>query len=268
MKKILLSFIVLCIVNTSFTQVNNGRLLYERTTQLQIRIADDNPAFQNMIPKERKDRFELLFTEGKSLWQPVEDNSQGDEMNWSDGGGARIVMRMPGSDDISFHNITELKRIEQRELGGKTFLVTDNVNKLTWKVEGETKTLLGYPCMKATSQRTQQSMRMNMDNGKMTRENVTDTLHIVAWFTNEIPGSFGPENYQGQLPGTILELEVNNGRTKYVALEISPKTDVAKIKEPTKGKKLTADEFAKEREKLFSEMQQNSGGGNRIMIRN
>lgn len=268
MKKILIAFVALCLASAGFAQVKDGRLLFERTTQLQIRLAEENPAFQNMIPKERKDRFELLFTEGKSLWQPVVDNNQGDDMSWSDGGGARIVMRMPGSDDITFHNIAELKKVEQRELGGKTFIISDNVTKLSWKVEGETKTILGYHCMKATTQRTQQSMRMNMDNGKMTREAVTDTLQIVAWFTNEIPGSFGPESYQGQLPGSILELEVNNGRTKYIALEVSPKTDVAKIKEPTKGKKLTQDEFSKEREKLFSEMQQNSGGGNRIMIRN
>lgn len=267
MKKILFVFVALFIVTAGFAQVKDGRILFEKTSQLQIRIADENPAFQNMIPKERKDRFELLFTEGKSLWQPVVENSQGDEMSFNDGGGAHIVIKMPGSDDITFHNIQELKRVEQKELGGKPFIVTDNVNKLNWKVEGETKTILGYPCMKATSQRTQQNMRMNMDNGKMTRESVTDTLNIVAWFTNEISGSFGPESYQGQLPGSILELDVNNGRTRFIALEVSPKTDVAKIKEPTKGKKLTQDEFAKEREKLFSDMQQN-GGGNMRIIRN
>jgi GLPGLI family protein len=101
----------------------------------------------------------------------------------------------------------------------------------------------------------------------VTREKVIDTLNIVAWFTNEIPGSFGPEMYQGQLPGTILEVDVNKGKTFFKAVEIAPKTDVAKIKEPTKGKKVTAEEFAKEREKLFQDMQQNGGGGQRINIR-
>lgn len=267
MKKILFALVTLSIATAGFTQVKDGRILFERTTQLQIRLAEENPAFQHMIPKERKDRFELLFTESKSLWQPIVDNNQGEESSFGDAGGARIVMRMGGSEDITFHNMAEFKKIEQRELGGKTFIVADSIRKLNWKVAGETKTILSYSCLKATTQRTQQNMRMNMDNGKMTRENVTDTLNIVAWFTNEIPGSFGPENYQGQLPGTILEMDVNNGRTKFVALEFSPKTDVAKIKEPTKGKKLTPDEFSKEREKLMSDMQQ-TGGGNRIMIRN
>ena len=97
-----------------------------------------------------------------------------------------------------------------------------------------------------------------------------DTLKIVAWFTNEIPGSFGPEMYQGQLPGIILEIDVNNGRSSFKAIEISPKVDVAKIKEPSKGKKATPEEFVKEREKMMQEMMQNGGGpgGMRINIRN
>jgi GLPGLI family protein len=232
--------------------------------QLQIRIADDNPAMQNMIPRERKDRYELSFSNNKSLWQRVED-AQGDEMNFG-GEGAMIRVVMPGSDDIIYNSIDEMKKTEQRELGGKTFIVLDSIKRMNWKVAGETKTILGHKCMKATSQRTQENMRMNMENGKMTRVKTVDTLNVVAWFTNEISGSFGPDIYQGQLPGTILEIDVNNGRSSFRAVEISEKTDAAKIKEPTKGKKVTPDEFAKEREKLMQEMQQN-GGGMRMNIR-
>jgi GLPGLI family protein len=269
--KYLLIASAMLIAIPSLAQVKEGKILYERTVQLQIRINDENPAFQNMIPKERKDKFELLFTEGKSLWQPVENDNQGDEMNFSDGGGEmRMVFRMPGSDDITFHNITEGKKVEQRELAGKSFIIADSIRKMSWKVAGETKMILGYNCMKATTQRMQESFRMTMDNGEAKREKVTDTLNIVAWFTNEIPGSFGPEMYQGQLPGTILEIDMNNGRNNFKAIEISPKIDVAKIKEPSKGKKATPEEFAKEREKMMQEMQQNGGGpgGMRINIRN
>jgi len=271
MKRLLIASAMLIAI-PMLAQVNEGKIVYERTTQLQIRINDDNPAFQNMIPKERKDRFELLFTEGKSLWQPVEDNSQNDEMNFNDGGGqVRMVFRVPGSDDISFHNISESKKVDQRELGGKTYIIADSIKKLNWKVTGETKTILGHNCMKATAQRTQENMRMTMDNGTAKREKVVDTMNIVAWFATDMPGSFGPDTYQGQLPGTILEIDVNNGRSTFKAIEITPKIDVAKIKEPTKGKKVTQDEFVKERDKLFEEMQRNGPGGPggmRINVRN
>ena len=267
MKKLLIASAIFLTSTAVMGQVKEGKILFERTFQMQIHIGDDNPAMQNMIPKERKDKFELLFLENKSLWQPVPDENQGDDMAFGDGGGARIIMRMPGSEDITFHNIAEAKKVEQRELGGKNYIVADSIRKLNWKVAGETKTILGYNCMKATTQRTQENMRMNMDNGKTTREKVIDTMNIVAWFTNEIPGSFGPESYQGQLPGTILELDVNNGRNVFKAVQLTPKVDAALIKEPTKGKKMTPDEFAKEREKLFKEMQQNGGGGQRFNIR-
>ena len=270
MKRLLIASAMLIAIPT-LAQVKEGKIVYERTMQMQIRINDDNPAFQNMIPKERKDKFELFFTEGKSLWQGVEDDGQSDETSFGDsGGGMRMVIRMPGNDDIAFHNITESKKVDQRELGGKSYIIADSIKKLSWKVAGETKVVLGHNCMKATTQRMQESFRMSMDNGETKREKVMDTLNIVAWFTNEIPGSFGPEMYQGQLPGTILEIDVSNGRTSYKAIEISPKVDVAKIKEPSKGKKATPEEFAKEREKMMQEMMQNGGGpgGMRINIRN
>ena len=270
MKRLLIASAILIAI-PSLAQVKEGKIVYERTMQLQIRINDDNPAFLNMIPKERKDKFELFFTDGKSLWQGVEDDGQSDETSFGDsGGGMRMVFRMPGNDDIAFHNITESKKVDQRELGGKSYIIADSIKKLSWKVAGETKVILGHNCMKATTQRMQESFRMTMDNGEAKREKVMDTMNIVAWFTNEIPGSFGPDIYQGQLPGTILEIDVNNGRNTFKAIEISPKVDIAKIKEPSKGKKVTAEEFTKEREKLMQEMMQNGGGpgGMRVNIRN
>ena len=271
MKRLLIASAMLIALSAS-SQVKEGKIVYERTTQLQIRIADDNPAFQNMIPKERKDKFELLFTDGKSLWQPIEDGNQGDETSFGDGhgegGGVRMVFRMPGMDDISYHNIVDGKKVDQRELAGKTFIITDSIRKLSWKVAGETKVILGRTCMKATSQRMQDSYRMIMDNGGAKREKVVDTLNIVAWFTSEIPGSYGPDTYQGQLPGTILEIDINNGRNSFKAIEVSPKVDVAKVKEPSKGKKATQEEFNKEREKMMQDMMQNGGGPGMRVIRN
>ena len=66
MKRLLIASGLLVAFSAS-AQVKEGKITYERTVQMQVRIADDNPALQNMIPKERKDRFELLFTEGKKF---------------------------------------------------------------------------------------------------------------------------------------------------------------------------------------------------------
>ena len=237
MKRLLIASAILIAIPT-LAQVKEGKIVYERTMQMQIRINDDNPAFQNMIPKERKDKFELFFTEGKSLWQGVEDDGQSDETSFGDsGGGMRMVIRMPGNDDIAFHNITESKKVDQRELGGKSYIIADSIKKMSWKVAGETKVILGHNCMKATTQRMQESFRMSVDNGEAKREKVMDTMNIVAWFTNEIPGSFGPDTYQGQLPGTILEIDVNNGRTSFKQLKFLQKRMLQRSKNHQKAKK-------------------------------
>lgn len=248
-------------------QISKGKIIYERTVQMQIHINDDNPAFSNMVPRERKDRFELLFANNRTLWRVVEDEDPDDEMAWNDGG-ARIRIVMPASDDVFYTNLDDMKKTDQRELAGKNYIVSDSVTRLNWKLSDETKEILGHVCRKAATWRTQESFRINNENGNITREKITDTLNIEAWFASDIPLFAGPENYQGQLPGTILEVNVNDGRSSFKAVEISPKVDVNEIKEPKSGKKLTAAEFAKEREKFFAEMQQNGGGNLNMRIRN
>ena len=78
----------------------------------------------------------------------------------------------------------------------------------------------------------------------------------------------GPTTYQGQLPGLILELDENNGRTFFKAVEVSPKVSVSKIKEPKDGKKITAAEFDKERDKVMEEMRRNMPNGNGVRTMN
>jgi GLPGLI family protein len=238
-------------------QQNQGRIVYERVTKLQIQIND--PAFQNSLPQERKDKYELLFSGNKTLWRAVEDESPESDMSFDNGAGAHVKIMVPGSNDITYSDLMELKKIEQKELFAKTFIVEDSIRKLKWKLGNDTKKIIGYDCRMATSQKIQSSMKVTMDNGEMKRQEVMDTATIVAWFTDAIPGFGGPDAYQGQLPGTILEVDINNGRSHFVALEISPKVDVKEIKEP-KGKRITPEEFKKERDKMFEQMQKNNGG--------
>ena len=254
--------ILLAAVFTSImanAQVKEGKIIYERTQQLQIQLAGQDQAMQSMIPKERKDRFEWIFGNSQSVWKAVEEvDSDGGNMSFSSGG-AEIRMIMPGSNDIIFTDFVKQQKVEQRELMTKTFVVADSIRRMNWKLGEESKTILGYTCKKAIAQKTQQSFRVTMDNGNMERKEVTDTLNIVAWFTDGIGQSGGPESYAGQLPGTILEIEVNNGRTHFMAIEFDPKGDLKQIKEP-KGKKITPEEFKVEREKMMQEMQKNNGG--------
>ena len=247
-------------------QQKDGKVVYERTMQLQIHIQDDNPMAQ-MLPKTRTDKFELTFGNNQSLWKHADEEMEANEFG---GNGMQINVVGPGQNDIVFYDFAKGVRVEQREMFDKKFIIEDSIAKLNWKLTGETQTILGHICQKATTQRIGKRMQMTMDNGKMERKEIDDTSRIVAWFTTDIPISAGPE-VQGQLPGLILALDMNDGRMVYKAVELSSKFDLASIKAPTKGKKVTSDEFTAERNKMLDEMQRNmqgGAGGNRVIIRN
>ncbi len=255
------------------SQIQKGRIVFERTVQIQIAIATANGepdmALQNMLPKTRTDRYELLFHTNQTLWKQLEEERpEADNMVFSNGGGMTVRAMSMGSDDVLFSNLETGKKVEQRELGTKKYVVEDSLLKLKWKLSEETKTILGQLCRKATSERISTRMMMNMDNGKMERKEVADTSVIVAWFSPSIPVSAGPAEYQGQLPGMILEMDLNNGRSHYIAVELSEKADYASIKEPKSNKRISQAEFNKERDKMFEEMGRNNGGGaGRTVIR-
>ncbi len=262
MKKILFTLAAGLAVVSAGAQQTAGRVLYERTIQLQMRIQGMGDDMEHVMPHSRTDKLEVLFGNNQSLRRTVEDETP-DENTGSEGG-MQIRMIAAGANDISYMNFTDGHIVEQREFATKNYIVADSVRRLSWKLTGETSTILNYSCQKAVAQRIGKRTMMTMDNGQMKQQEIADTATVVAWFTPSIPVSAGPE-YQGQLPGLILAIDINNGTTVYKAIEVSPKVDLAVIKEPVKGKKVTADEFAKERDKMLQEMQQSSGGRGRTI---
>jgi len=265
MRKLFLFTSTVFLTHALHSQQKEGKIIYERTIQMQIEI-NDNDAVSQMLPKTRTDKFELTFGNNQSLWKHVDEDDVPDEFG---GNGMQIRMVGPGQNDVIFSDFSHAKKVEQREMFDKNFIIEDSIHKLNWKLTGETQTILNHVCQKATAQNIANRMQMTIDNGKMERKEIADTSTITAWFTTDIPVAAGPE-VQGQLPGLILALDMNNGRMVYKAIEISPKVDLASIKEPTKGKKVTPAGFNEERNKMMDEMEKNNQGNgqNRIIIRN
>lgn len=252
-------------------QMKQGTITYDRTSQMMMSFSAGPGGHEGMeqnIPRTRTDKFELVFANNQSIWRSAAQDDD-DAGTFSSEGGMQIRMVVAGNNDEVYHNFDNAQRVEKREVMEKNFLVADSIRPLKWKMTGEAKTILGHNCMKATSSRISTSTRMNIDNGVMERKEVTDTSVIVAWFASDIPVTTGPGEFQGQLPGAILEMDISNGRQVYKATGISEKADVALIKEPTGKKRLTPDEFKKERDKMMEEMQKNmqgGGGGRTIRI--
>jgi len=263
MKKIIIAGCLLVTGGIVQAQQKEGKVVYERVNQM-IASFNINGVDQQM-PKTRKDNFELIFGSGKSLWRTIEKDEDNDA---GGGNGMQIRMIVAGSNDVLFTNFETGKRTERREFMDKTFIVDDSIAKLKWKMTGETKIILNHTCMKAVTEKISTQMRMNVNNGVVERKEITDTAVVIAWFTNDIPVPAGPAEYQGQLPGLVLEMDINNGKQKFVATSIPEKFDLTEIKEPTGKKHYTAAEFKTEREKLMDEMQKNNQGRGNIQIRN
>lgn len=220
----------------------SGSVTYNEKVQLEIRLEGDAAKMQQMLPKERTFTRVLHFTPGASLYLSVpkeETEEVNDEMN----GGGRMVMKMQEPDEKLHHDLVSGMVTEQREFMSRIFLIESPGDTLPWKLTGNRRDILGYPCLEATM--------------------LKDGLTTVAWFTPSIPVSTGPSKFGG-LPGLILEVIVNQGKRVITAASIKL-ADVAElIAKPTKGKKVTREEFNKIVDEKTGER---GGGGNRVVIR-
>ena len=262
MKKILF-FISIAFSLFSSAQMKQGKVVYERTIKMQFR-GNLPPELAANMPKERKDKFELAFANGQSLWESIPDMEENNETGDAGNGNFR-VMRFGGGDDLTYHNFETGKSVQVRELNAKNYIVEDSIQKLNWKLLEEAKTILGHKVQLARAERHAMRSVMTMENGEMKRQMIPDTTVIDAWIAMDIPVPAGPE-FQGQLPGLIMELNINNGQIVYTAIEISEKMNPSTIKEPRGGKHITAAEFNKERDKTFEEMQRNMPPGRQMQI--
>src|SRR4030095_1196511 len=156
MRKLLMLSTTVLLINVLAAQQKEGKVLYERTIQMEIRI-NDNDEVSQILPKTRTDKFELTFGNNQSLWKHVEEEEDNDEFG---GNGMQIRMVGPGQNDIVFNDFTNAKKVEQREMFDKKFIVTDSIRKLNWKLTGETQTILGHVCQKATAQNIATRMQM------------------------------------------------------------------------------------------------------------
>lgn len=255
--KYYLSCIILFTASSLFAQQKEGTIVYERKVNMHRTI--NNPQVQAMMPEFRTSKHALQFAEQISLFTAVPEEEAPDPFDG--GGGGRFVMRFGAENTSLFKNYAEQKQIETREIGDRIFIIQDNLTKQNWKLSEETKSILGHTCRKATTTiktRRPVMRMMTNNNGNTTATNTAPEeieQSVVAWYAEDIIAPVGPDNF-GQLPGAILELDIDNGLSLTIATEIKSVYNKKELKEPTKGKKVTREEFAK----LMQEMMSNMGG--------
>lgn len=231
-------------------QIKSGEIIYKEVTKLNI--PDE---YKYMIPEGMADTVVndkiLLFNEKRSLNKSYE-NLDDDSSESTSTGGAVVMIGGTGdsNDEEIYTDLEENVQIEKRSFQGKQFLIVDDVMKMDgWKINPESFDFMGYKCMKA--------IRVN------------DSIETEAWFTTDIPVSFGPSNFGG-LPGIILRAEVKSEEFGMKIIATSVKEKKSKmISKPKGGQKTTREEYQKIMEKKIQEMKDMYGGsegGNTIII--
>ncbi len=243
-------FLSLCLFAWFFTglaiaQKNEGIIHFEEKINMHRNLPPEAADMKAMIPEFRTNQNELLFKENESLYRNVEEEEDEDQ----GGDGQRVMIKMQRPETVNYRNFETKRKVDFREFMRKEYLIEDSLTARNWKVVGEVKNILGYDCMSAVTSDTARKKE------------------IKAWFSTALPLQTGPAGY-GQLPGTILEIDVNDGELVISAKKI----DFKKLKKndlvaPKKGEKITDAEFQKMVEEKMKEM---GGGGGRQMriIRN
>lgn len=106
--------------------------------------------------------------------------------------------------------------VMEKDAMGEQFLVKDNMRQAKWKITEETRDILGYTCRRA--------------NGL-----VSDSIYVVAFYTDKIRVSGGPELFSG-LPGMILQLNIPRENVSWTATKITEGAPAKPIDPPKKGK--------------------------------
>lgn len=262
MKRVVFLFTGMVCLSALKAQVKEGTIVYEQKTNMHRVIQDEQ--MKAMIPEFRTARFLLLFSDSISVYKTVPEDEAPDP--FAGGGGMRVITRFGGGGGDLYKNFSQAKSVQTAEVGGKNFLITDSIRQQPWKLGTETRTILGYTCHKATRKVMQAAGNIRRivmgggtpDTSNQNRQQAKE-VEIVAWYADDLASPVGPENY-GQLPGVILQLDVDNSANVYTAIEIKKTVDQKELKEPKKGKVITRPEFTK----LMTEMMSSGGGGFRI----
>jgi GLPGLI family protein len=166
------------------------------------------------IPKVLSDVYVLEFNENKSIYKLAKENTDNKYL-WG---------RKPSTDDVTVKDLTKNRIQLQRDVYEETFLVEDSMRNCEWRITNETRKIAGFECKKAVTV-------------------ICDSVYVVAFYTDEIMVSSGPESF-GNLPGMILGLAVPRLNatwfaTKVELIEPSPQ----QLNPRQKGKKVNWEQY-------------------------
>lgn len=207
-----------CWYPSSAQVVLQGKIEYLRKMNVHRQFdgmgGDDNSfmdAWLAKLPKFDTRNFSYYFSAKQSKYAPIKQEES--PMLAMMGG-------LPGIETQVYSDFEKQQSVAFKKVYEETFLIEDSLKKFTWKILDEVRTIAGFSCRKATTR-------------------INDSVVVVAFYTDKIPVSGGPESFSG-LPGMILEIAIPRLYTTWVAQSVALQAVTpADVLAPDKGKKTT-----------------------------
>jgi len=273
MKTVITSFCLL-VFATLFSQDYKGQAFYEYKIQVEV-IGDRNMTgsmrkqIEENVKKNYNKTYVLTFNKDESLYE--------EQQKLDMPGTAGITVLAP-TEGAQYKNTRDNLFLQEQDFFGKQFLINDTLpKKIDWKLENESKQIGQYVVFKATAvkklnagmqsihqhSKDEKAAAVSKDSVKSIFDEIevpVETI-ITAWYTPQIPVSQGPGEYWG-LPGLILEVQAY--KTSILCSKIVMNAEEAEtIKKPTKGTKVTQEEYEKIVKEKTEEMQEMYSGQRR-----
>lgn len=221
MKNVILILIALLSIFQLNAQMHQGKIVFERRTNLEKRFND--PRMKKFVTEDNKiknEKFVLYFNDTLSAFKPILSDEP-DPTSWMT------------TKNSYYMNQAMDQKMSILSLFGQDIYIKDSMPVRAWKITESTRKIANYNCIKAIYQKD-------------------DSTRLYAWFSLEIVPAVGPEGFCG-LPGAILGLATEDGGIIYFAksVESTPPTKEDLAYKETKSKVFTMQEFKEKIEKDY-----------------
>jgi GLPGLI family protein len=214
----LLSFLLFAAARPAAAQnaifLSSGKIEFERRINVFAQIGNGDDQWTELRKKManhfKTSYFNLLFTREKSLYKPGRETEDKD---------AFFFFQSPAQDNTVWSDLADDRSISVKNVFEQAFLVQDSLRHIRWKITDETRVIAGFNCRRANAV-------------------IMDSIYVVAFYTDEILTTGGPESFSG-LPGMILGVSLPHQHITWFATKVEAvpvaETQVAP---PVKGKKV------------------------------
>lgn len=233
-----ISFVLFNFQSISF-QIASGKVWYDVSMEdfyeEGIKEGKASPELKQMFKMTadaaKNIQLELIFNKGQSIFQHQKGLSISDIDMLDD------FVKSLASKGTYYTDLIEGIQLLQTSYDGKEYSVKSKIYKLDWTLTKEQKQIGKYLCYKAVLDKSITGLKEN----------------TIAWYAPEIPFSFGPIEFAGNLPGLILELKLPIATYTANKVELNPKKEIV-ISWPKDVNTMTEEEYKKEGGKVKAKM--------------